>query len=241
MNGSADIEIDMGTEDVSFAALEVLARTLHVKNAELQPTLDAIVAEAIQTVPAAKYAGLLLVQRHELTPQSTIGRPPHLLDLLQQRLKSGPCVETAETQSVHRIDNMSTTDRRWPEFMAEAVKLGVCSMLCVPLWVDERTLGSLSLYADHPAAFGDHDEQPVTFFATLAAIALSGAQRADQMNAALRNREVIGQAKGILMERLRVTEDAAFLLLAQASQNQNRKLVAVAQHLVDTGELAGVA
>jgi transcriptional regulator with GAF, ATPase, and Fis domain len=224
---------------VSCEALDVLARALHVRNAELQPTLDAIVASAVGTISGARHAGLILVERHELIPQSTTGSPPHLLDLLQQKLKSGPCLEAAARQEVIRIDDTSC-DARWPEFMLEAVELGVFSMLCVPLWIDERKLGALSLYAESPHVFGEQTHAAVKLFATLAALALTGAQRADQLHSALRNREIIGQAKGILMERLRITEDAAFVLLAQVSQNQNRKLVVVAAHLVETGELVGV-
>jgi GAF domain-containing protein len=229
----------VSVEPVGVEALDVLARALHVKDAELQPTLDAIVTSAVSTIPAASDAGLILVQHHELVPQSTTGNPPHLLDLLQQKTRSGPCLETAQSQTVVRVDNTGG-DARWPEFMDKAVGLGVCSMLCVPLWVDERTLGALSLYSDRPMSFHGQDVHTVNLFATLAALALAGAQRADQLQSALRNREIIGQAKGVLIERLRVTEDAAFVLLAQASQNQNRKLVTVAQHLVDTGELPGV-
>jgi len=44
----------------------------------------------------------------------------------------------------------------------------------------------------------------------LAAIALAEAQRTDQLNPALANRDMIGQAKGILMERNRITAEAAF-------------------------------
>jgi GAF domain-containing protein len=227
-------------EAFSFEALDVLARALHVKNAEVQPTLDAIVTSAVQALPAARHAGLILVERRELIPQSTTGNPPHLLDLLQQRLKSGPCLEAAEQQAVIRIDD-TTTDPRWPDFMPEAVKLGVFSMLCVPLRVDERIVGTLSLYADRPQVFDEQADAAVRLFATLAALALTGAQRAAQLQSALRNREIIGQAKGVLMERLRITEDAAFVLLAQASQNRNTKLVAIAAHLVETGELLGVS
>ena len=74
-------------------------------------------------------------------------------------------------------------------------------------------------------------------FATLAAIALAEAQRTDQLHTALDNRDVIGQAKGILMERHRITADVAFGYLSQASQSVNSKLAAVARHLVETGEL----
>jgi GAF domain-containing protein len=223
-------------EAVSWETLDILARALHVKDAELQPTLDTIATSAVGTVSAARDAGIILLDRHGLVPQSTTGTPPHLLDLHQQRLRSGPCLNAAQSQSIVRVADTHRDDR-WPQFMAEAQRLGVCSMLCVPLWVDERTLGALSLYSDRTQAFNSQDEQIVELFATLSALALAGAQRTEQLKAALRNREIIGQAKGVLMERLRVTEHGAFALLAQASQDQNRKLVAVAQHLVDTGEL----
>jgi AmiR/NasT family two-component response regulator len=59
------------------------------------------------------------------------------------------------------------------------------------------------------------------------------------MRAAVVNRDLIGQAKGILMERHRITADAAFTLLAAASQRKNVKLTDVAAHLVETGELIG--
>ena len=110
-------------------------------------------------------------------------------------------------------------------------------MLCVPLWVDERCLGALSLYADQAAAFTDLHGRVTTLLATFAALALAEAQRADQLTAALVNRDVIGQAKGILMERHRITADAAFGYLTRVSQAENTKLAALAAQLVATGEL----
>jgi AmiR/NasT family two-component response regulator len=47
---------------------------------------------------------------------------------------------------------------------------------------------------------------------------------------------MIGQAQGILMERERISADAAFDILRRASQHLNIKLRVVAQNLVDTGE-----
>ena len=123
--------------------------------------------------------------------------------------------------------------------MAEAREHGVLSQLFIPLWVDERGLGALSLYAGDPSAFTDLDERITTMFATLAALALADALRAEQMRAAVVNRDGIGQAKGNLMECHRITADAAFALLADASQHKNVKLTEVATYLVETGELIG--
>ena len=52
-------------------------------------------------------------------------------------------------------------------------------------------------------------------------------------------RSVIEQAKGILIERYKLTADQAFRLLADASMHTNRKVRDVAEGLVLTGELTG--
>lgn len=132
-------------------------------------------------------------------------------------------------------------DLRWPEFSAAAARLKVRSMLCVPLWIDERGLGALSLYADQAAAFSDLHERVTILLATFAALALADAQRADQMHDALSNRDVIGQAKGILMQRHGIAADAAFAVLSRVSQAQNMKLAEIARRFVETGQLPSVS
>jgi GAF domain-containing protein len=223
----------------SAESLEIMARALHVKNAELQPTLEAIASTAVTMLSPARHAALTVLARGELIPRASTGEPPLLLDRLQQRLGDGPCVNAAKRQSVFRIDD-TREDLRWPEFCAEAARLNVRSMLCVPLWIDERGLGALSLYADQAAAFSESHERITILLATFAALALAEAQRADQMHDALSSRDVIGQAKGILMERHGVTADAAFSVLSRVSQAENIKLAEVARRFVETGDLPSV-
>jgi GAF domain-containing protein len=217
-------------------SLEILARALHVKDAELQPTLQAIVSTATSMLSPARHAGLIIISRGELIPRASTGEPPLLLDRLQQQLGEGPCISAARHQSVSRIED-TRHDQRWPQFSTEAARLNVLSMLCVPLRAHERCLGALSLYADQPAAFTDLHERVTTLLATFAALALAEAQRAEQMNDALGNRDVIGQAKGILMERRGITADAAFAVLARVSQAENTKVAEIARRLAQTGEL----
>jgi hypothetical protein len=109
-------------------------------------------------------------------------------------------------------------------------------MLCAPLWASEGTLGALTLYAPQPAAFSAHDERIIELFATRAALALAEAQRTDHLKAALVNRDLIGQAKGIIIERYKVKPDAAFSTLTRISQDGNIKLHEVARQVVETGE-----
>lgn len=155
---------------------------------------------------------------------------------------TGRSAESLEimARALHAKNADTREDLRWPEFCAEAARLNVRSMLCVPLWIDERGLGALSLYAHQAAAFSESHERVTILLATFAALALAEAQRADQMHDALGSRDVIGQAKGILMERHSVTADAAFSVLSRVSQAENIKLAEVARRFVETGDLPSV-
>ncbi|WP_420121506.1 ANTAR domain-containing protein [Nakamurella sp.] len=100
------------------------------------------------------------------------------------------------------------------------------------------------MYASVPVAFSDEDlvlGQEVAGWIALAVMnaerTTSTAQDLANVRAAMASRGVIEQAKGILMERLKVSEDGAFTVLSRASQRATIKLRDVAAHLVRTGAL----
>ena len=108
-------------------------------------------------------------------------------------------------------------------------------MLCLKLFVARDTLGALDLLAHSPSAYTDESEHVGLLLASHAAIAAVDAHHFENVTSALVNRDVIGQAKGILMERFKITSDQAFAVLAKVSQDTNRKVSAVAEDLARTG------
>lgn len=62
-------------------------------------------------------------------------------------------------------------------------------------------------------------------------------QRTQELEAALEERKLIEKAKGILMERLRLSEADAMRKLQRESQTRNLKLTAIAQIIVQAGEM----
>lgn len=229
---------DEQPEAAVITTLEQLARAMRVPSGELQPTLEAIVAAAVRAVPGVDDAGLILISKGQLSPISTTGERPQRLDALQHDLTEGPCFDAAAQQETILVRDL-VHDARWPRLRAAAAELDVVSMLCVPLWIEGCTNGALSLYSGCINTFDQADIGWAELFATHAALALADAQRAEQLRAALANRDVLGQAKGILMERLRITSEAAFAMLSQRSQQTNVKVAVVAASLAATGELAG--
>ena len=108
-------------------------------------------------------------------------------------------------------------------------------MLCLQLFVHRGTLGALDLLAGASSAFTNESAHVGLLLASHAAIAAADAQHFEHVSSAPVNRDVIGQAKGILMERFKITSDQAFVVLAKVSQDSNCKLVAVDEELARTG------
>ena len=109
---------------------------------------------------------------------------------------------------------------------------GIQSMLGHRLFTSGRTLGSLDLYSTQPSAFDAEAEIVGELFAAHAAIALLGSTQQAEWQVALNSRDIIGMAKGILMNRDALTDDQAFHVLVSASQHANVKVHDVARWLV---------
>ena len=167
------------------------------------------------------------------------GEPARRFDELQQELGQGPCLDAMYEQATVRVDELAG-DPRWPDLGRRATaELGVAGVLCIQLFVRRSDLAALTLLSRSPRAFTDESERVGLLFATHAAIAMADARDLDHVTVALTSRDVIGQAKGILMERYKITAEMAFALLATTSQETNRKLAEVAARLAETGALGG--
>ncbi|WP_369259098.1 GAF and ANTAR domain-containing protein [Geodermatophilus amargosae] len=218
--------------------MEQVARTLQAEHGDVSATLEAITDAAVRSVPGADDCGITLVLgRRRVESRAPTGDLPREVDRLQERVGEGPCLDAVYSARTVRIDDVSR-ERRWPRFAGEAAALGVGSMLCFRLFVTGSDLGALNLYARGTSAFGEESESIGLVFAGHASVALAGAQHEDRLRTAIASRDLIGQAKGILMERHRLTADQAFAVLVRASSYTNRKLADLAEELSTTGVLA---
>ena len=160
---------------------------------------------------------------------------PHRVMELQNTLREGPCLDAVETGTQIWVTEMST-DARWPRYSPAAAALGVVGALSTPMELHDHTTACLALMST-TTGFDDEAASLARIFAVHAGIALSGALRHESITAALISRGVIGQAKGILMERFKMNEEEAFAALVKISANNNVKLRTVADELCRTGFL----
>ena len=161
------------------------------------------------------------------------------VDAIQYGIGEGPCITAAtERRTVH--SGSLGGDRQWPRFGPRVGRLGVHSVLSLPLVAGEGVLGAMNVYAHAKDAFDDRAVELGELFAVQAAISVQNAQAlaqarrlATQLQAALTSRAVIDQAVGILMSRTGCTAGEAFDKLRVISQTENRKSSAVAQSILD--------
>jgi GAF domain-containing protein len=215
-------------------SMSQLARELQAEPDE-QAMRQRITQAALSEIDGATWAGITLVEGKHLHTVAQTAQLVREIDQVQYRTGEGPCVRSLREHATVRSNDLRA-ETRWPKFAQAAIQHGVLSVLAFQLYVEGDNLGALNLYADHAQAFGE-DESVGLLFASHAAIALKGARVEHHLRRALEHRDIIGQAKGILMERHKINAQQAFDMLVYASQHTHRKLHELADHIAATGEL----
>lgn len=227
-----------------FDALERLGR-LSLRELSMENLLQTVADLTKSVMPGNPEASVSLLVKDRPTTVVSTGELATDLDETQYDRGHGPCLHAARTGEVTEIPDTRVEDR-WPDYTPRAVERGNLSSLSIPLAIDpdQQVTGALNIYARRPEAFDEASRSVAARFGPFAAVATgnlyayqSARDLADNLQSALESRAVIDQAKGILIERYKLTPDAAFQLLARASMTTNRKLRDVADDLVRTGEL----
>ncbi|MFN2388621.1 MAG: ANTAR domain-containing protein [Actinomycetota bacterium] len=203
----------------------------------LTSTLDTVVDLAVSTLPGCDSAGVTLQGDGELRTAAASNDFTLEMDKIQYDYGQGPCVEALRSGEFRQIHALSE-ETRWPEYCRRAIEKGVGSNLSFPLR-ETGAAGCLNIYAKSERVFGERAIAIGEIYASQASVALRNAQTysaaralATQLTEALRSRDLIGQAKGILMEREHASDDEAFAMLVTISQNANIKVREVAERLV---------
>jgi GAF domain-containing protein len=201
--------------------------------------LTKVATMAVQAIPGADGAGLTLLEPHRadiIVKSTDFVRE---IDDIQYSIGQGPCISAAQTGTTMRSGSLGG-DQRWPRFGPRAGRLGVHSVLSLPLVTPGGVVGAMNVYAHAKDAFDERAEELGELFAVPAAVSvlnaqiLSQSQRlATQLQAALISRPVIDQAIGILRSRSGDTAAEAFARLQQMSQHEHLKLTAVATAVVE--------
>lgn len=182
-------------------------------------------------------ASLMLIGRDRtISTPAYSSRVAYESDLAQYEAGEGPCLDALRDHAVYTIDDRRT-EQRWPTYRALALALGVRSMLSYRLYAKGRTFGALDFYSKRPHAYSPFSKVIGQVFASHAGVALKGAMTEAGMERTIESRDIIGQAKGILMERRQVGAADAFDVLRALSRDGNIPVRDIAEQIVTTGEI----
>jgi hypothetical protein len=211
--------------------------------------LDHLVTVSVQVIDQADSVSVTVQRDGKFTTPTYHGTLARELDQLQYLHGEGPCLDAVADQGPAFAE---CPDLRsgctWPAFGPAAADAGGRSVLALGIFPDPGAslprLASLNLYSRRPGAFDEQSRGAGLLLAAHAGVALASVSalaaasaETAQLRQALHGRDVIGQAKGILMERRKLSPEQAFDVLRDTSGRLNTKLVELARQLAETGQV----
>jgi GAF domain-containing protein len=175
-------------------------------------------------------------------PTATAGSNPgaRRLTELEDTHGDGPALAAVRTAGIVLVPDLEHEDR-WPKYVLAAREQGIGSVLAIPLLLEGKDSGALTLSCPQPGAFSGEDTATADAFTQQVSKGLTLALRLarlqdsrDGMSAAMQSRTVIDLATGAIMAQNRCSQAAAFQVLREASNSRNVKLRDVAATVVSS-------
>jgi len=226
-------ELSLDSQTAIYLQATQFVADLHQRASFDTPALlSGLITGAAESVPGAQYAGITVTKRRRgIETAAATHRYPVMLDEIQGRYQQGPCLTAAALQESVRIDDL-VRDDRWPLYRGAALRqTPIRSILSFGMFKEGVAAAALNFYAESPDVFDDESVNLGLIFATHAALVWNMMRRDQQFRVALVSRDIIGQAKGRLMERFDIDAAEAFERLKQMSQDGNTPIAQVAQRV----------
>lgn len=121
-----------------------------------------------------------------------------------------------------------------------AKKIGIVSLLAVPMIIKGKVIGIINAYVSYKYKFTDEEVRVLQSVANQAAVAIESSRLVDEVMKAkeeLQARKIIEKAKGILMKSRGVTEDEAFRTLRKKSMDTCKSMKEIAQAIILASEI----
>lgn len=184
-------------------------------------------------------AGLMLAdaEQHLRSVAASDDRFAHLEEL-QIRHQEGPCIDAFDDKELVSAEDLAD-DRRWPRFSDAAVTRKVRAVLASPLPYNQDAVGVVAVLSEQHRPWSAEGELALLAFTDLAALLIAsmmnGEQQSEmavQLQGALNSRQVIEQAKGVLIGKHGISPRAAYEQLRTQARTERRKLSAVCAEVV---------
>lgn len=233
-----DAEIEVVLSDASrqireFSDFAQAVSTAADEDARLKLAVEA----AVNLVSRRPHAGVTINEKQVLVTRVSSNSVVEKANELQHQLGEGPCLDVRRDQNTLVSTDLGH-DPRWPAWAGRVhADLGLGSMMSLLVYTDRDSFCALSLYTERGEEFDADDIVVGQAIAAQLAITVNSERKIDQLGLGMHNRLIIGQAQGILMERLGISADQAFDYLRRTSMASNRKVADLCAEIASTRKL----
>jgi two-component system, response regulator PdtaR len=222
----------------SFSLLYEVSRAI-VSNRYLEEILALVVGLTAQLMNS-KICSLMILneEKHELTIKATQSLSESYRE--KPSIKVGESVSGRAVQMKHPITVLDVTKDKDYKFPEIAKAEGLKSLISVPMMVKNRVIGVLNCYTAVEHEFSSEEIQMLIGVANQAAVAIENTRLlAEKVTAAesLETRKKVEQAKGILMKRLKISENEAYRMLQKQSMDKRHSIKEIADAIILSEEL----
>lgn len=235
----SDVSRATARESALIETFADLADTM-VDDYDTVDLLHVLVERSVALLDVAA-AGLTLAdQRGSMQVMAASSEHTRLLELFQLESAQGPCLDAFHTGRPISVDDLNAPQAtsRWPIFAPEAVRAGYVSVSAIPMRLRQEIIGALNLFGVTPGPLPVPDlriAQSLAHTATIGILQERTIRRheilTEQLQAALNNRIIIEQAKGILAHAGRLSMDQALTALRGYSRHRQTRMSDVADAL----------
>ncbi len=137
-----------------------------------------------------------------------------------------------EQRTIRIKDVRLEKDFMFPEL---AKKLGLCSMLCVPMMIKNKVIGVINSYTKQFHDFSDEEVKIMQTIALQTATAIENTRLLDEIvhtKQELELRKLIERAKGILMKELKLDEEQAYKIIHKKSMDTGKSMRTIAEAII---------
>jgi GAF domain-containing protein len=186
-------------------------------------------------------AGLMLIdsEQHLRSVAASDDRLAHLEEL-QIEHSEGPCIAAYEDKELVGAEDLAH-DTRWPKFSDAATSRRVRAVLASPLPYNQDAVGVVAVVSERTRPWSAEGELALLAFTDLSALLIASmmqnqqhSELATQLQGALDSRQIIEQAKGVLVGRHGISPRTAFEQLRAQARSERRKVAALCAEVVES-------
>lgn len=199
----------------------------------LDDILKLIVTVTAETLGSKICSLLLLNEQNELVIKASQSISDEYL--IKPPLKVGEGIAGKVVKEKKIISVFDISKNKFYKYKEIAKREGLVSLLGVPLIVKGRAIGAIDVYTTIPHKFTKREKDILTAVANQSAIVIENTKllvKTKIISEELETRKLVERAKGILMKKSNLSEEAAYRVIQKQAMDKRKSMREVAEAIL---------